>query len=260
MSSPSDQLLQVERVEVRFEGVLALKAVDLEVRPGEILGLIGPNGAGKTTLLNAISGFVTLHAGRVLLDGSDVTKWKPHRRARRGLARSFQATRLFPDLTVMEHVEAAALAATRSRAEARSPAVELLQRIHLADHADARARTLSAGDQHRLGVLRALAIGPRYLLLDEPAAGLNEAESEELVAFVRGIRDDFGCGVLVIDHDMRVIMPLCERIQVLNYGGSIAIGTPEEIRSDPKVITAYLGAHGTQDVTDTTQVGSDAEG
>lgn len=256
MSNVSEQTLEARGVDVRFEGVLALKGVDLELHPGEILGLIGPNGAGKTTLLNSISGFVALQAGRVFLDGADVTRWKPHRRARKGLARSFQATRLFPDLTVMEHVEAAALVATRSRSSARASALELLERMQLARRADVRAGTLAAGDQHRLGVLRALATKPRYLLLDEPAAGLNEAESEELVTFVRSIRDDFGCGVLVIDHDMRVIMPLCERIQVLNYGESIATGDPDTIRSDPKVITAYLGAHAKGP---TTEVGADAE-
>jgi branched-chain amino acid transport system ATP-binding protein len=239
-----DDTLEVSRVTVAFEGVVALSEVDLSIRRGEIMGLIGPNGAGKTTLLNVISGFVRPTAGRVYLDGTDVTSWKPHRRARKRLARSFQATRLFPELTVLENVEAGVLATGVGRWEAVRGARVLLERMHLAHRAGHRASALPAGDQHRVGVLRALALDPKFLLLDEPAAGLNEAESDELVATIRSIRDDFGCAVLVIDHDMRVIMPLCERIQVLNYGRTISIGDPAAVRSDPVVIEAYLGSHG----------------
>ena len=233
--------LQIEGVSVRFEGLVALKNVDLQITSGQILGLIGPNGAGKTTLLNVISGFVKPTEGRVLLGSRDITRLAPNRRASLGLARSFQAVRLFGELTVLENVEVGALARTRRRSEARKTAVEFLRRMDLLSASSLPARALPAGHQHRLGILRALALNPEFLLLDEPAAGLDEIEGEELVASIRDIRDEFGCGVLVIDHDMRVIMPLCEQLHVLNYGETIAVGDPDSVRTNPAVLEAYLG-------------------
>ena len=234
--------LETLGVTVRFEGVTALEEVDLAIESGDILGLIGPNGAGKTTLLNVISGFVAEEAGKVLLDSVDVTGWTAEARARAGLGRSFQAVRLFESLTVLENLETGALCrGGRRRREAAEAALALLERVDLAHMAGREARTLPAGDRRLIGVLRALATDPDFLLLDEPAAGLNEAESDELVSAIRRIRDDFGCAVLIVDHDMRVIMPLCERIQVLNFGRTIALGDPDEIRKDPAVVEAYLG-------------------
>ena len=234
--------LETLGVTVRFEGVTALEEVDLAIESGDILGLIGPNGAGKTTLLNVISGFVAEEAGKVLLDSVDVTGWTAEARARAGLGRSFQAVRLFESLTVLENLETGALCrGGRRRREAAEAALALLERVDLAHMAGREARTLPAGDRRLIGVLRALATDPDFLLLDEPAAGLNEAESDELVSAIRRIRDDFGCAVLIVDHDMRVIMPLCERIQVLNFGRTIALGDPDEIRTDPAVVEAYLG-------------------
>ena len=213
----------------------------MQLRSGEILGLIGPNGAGKTTLVNALTGFQKPTEGRVFLDDVDITGWAPHRIGRRGLGRTFQGVRIFRELTAFENVELGALGVGASRKEARTRASELLERMHLADRADRKAGTLPYGDERRIGLLRVLAMLPAFLMLDEPAAGMNEAESDDLMAAVAEIRDEFGCGVLVIEHDMRVIMGLCERIQVLDYGKTISVGTPTEVQRDPAVITAYLG-------------------
>jgi len=213
----------------------------VQLRSGEILGLIGPNGAGKTTLVNALTGFQKPTEGRVFLDDVDITGWAPHRIGRRGLGRTFQGVRIFRELTAFENVELGALGVGASRKEARTRASELLERMHLADRADRKAGTLPYGDERRIGLLRVLAMLPAFLMLDEPAAGMNEAESDDLMAAVAEIRDEFGCGVLVIEHDMRVIMGLCERIQVLDYGKTISVGTPTEVQRDPAVITAYLG-------------------
>jgi branched-chain amino acid transport system ATP-binding protein len=234
-------VLEARGLCVHFGGVRAVDGVDLELRKGEILGLIGPNGAGKTTLVNALSGFEKPSAGKVYLSGADVTGWAPHRLARRGLARTFQSVRLFPGLTVLENVELGGVGVGMRRPAARAAARELLDRLGLAERADSLATGLPHGLERRLGMLRALASKPAFLLLDEPAAGLNERESDELVQALTLIRDDFSCGLVVIEHDMRVIMRLCERIQVLDYGKTISIGSPLEVRSDPAVLTAYLG-------------------
>ncbi len=235
------ELLEARGLKVHFGGVHAVDGVDLTIRKGEILGLIGPNGAGKTTLVNALSGFQRPTAGTVLLDGADVTGWSPHRLARLGLARTFQAVRLFPDLTVLENVELGGVGVGMRRPAARRWARDLLERLSLDDKASLYATGLPHGLERRLGIVRALAAKPAFLLLDEPAAGLNEQESDELVDSLSLIRDDFSCALMVIEHDMRVIMRLCERIQVLDYGKTISIGTPAEVRSDPAVLTAYLG-------------------
>ncbi|WP_245839289.1 ABC transporter ATP-binding protein [Mycobacterium aquaticum] len=219
----------------------ALQDVNVVVEPGEIVGLIGPNGAGKTTLLNALSGFQQPSSGRVCLDGSDVTGTPAHRFASLGLTRSFQGCRLFPRLTVRENVEAAAIGVGMKRRAARELAAHLLARADLTPSADTFAADLPAGDQRLLGLVRAVAGRPRYLLLDEPAAGLNDDESVALVSTMSDVRDDVGCAILIVEHDMRVIMPLCERIYVLDHGRVLAEGSAAEIRSNPAVVEAYLG-------------------
>jgi branched-chain amino acid transport system ATP-binding protein len=235
------QLLEARGLKVHFGGVHAVDGVDLVLTKGEILGLIGPNGAGKTTLVNALSGFQKPTAGTVLMNGRDVTGLSPHRLARRGLARTFQSVRLFPSLTVLENVELGGVGVGMRRPAARKWARELLERLTLDDKADLYATGLPHGLERRLGIVRALAAKPTFLMLDEPAAGLNEQESDELVSSLMLIRDDFSCALVVIEHDMRLIMRLCERIQVLDYGRTISIGTPAQVRRDPAVLTAYLG-------------------
>ena len=233
--------LEARGVSVRFDGLTALDWVDLEVRSGEILGLIGPNGAGKTTLVNVVTGFQRPGAGSVHLGGADVTPWAPHRIARAGLARTFQSVRLFPDLTVSENLEIAAVAHGAGRAEARRRASEILSLLGLGGHARRRAADLPYGDERWVGIARALAAKPQFLLMDEPAAGLNEAEAEHLRKAVTMIRDRFGCGILVIEHNMTLIMGLCDRVQVLEHGRTIAVGTPVEISGNAEVRRAYLG-------------------
>jgi branched-chain amino acid transport system ATP-binding protein len=219
----------------------ALGSVDLVLRQGEILGLIGPNGAGKTTLVNVLSGYQRPTRGWVVLDGADVTGMGPPHLARRGLARTFQGVRVFAEMTVFENVQLGAIGVRASRRESARLAADLLDRAGLSDKKDALVSSLPQGDERRIGILRALATRPRFLLLDEPAAGLNETESESLIASLAGVRRDFGCGLIVIEHDMRVIMRLCDRVQVLDHGETISEGTPAEVRVDPAVLTAYLG-------------------
>ena len=225
-----------------FEGVQALEDVVLELASNEVLGLIGPNGAGKTTLVNILTGFELPSTGRVELEGTEITRWPPHRRGRAGLTRTFQHGRLFRGLTVRENVEVAALGVGASPAEARRRSGELLGLLGLADRAEQSAAVLPHGDERRLGVARALALRPRYVLMDEPAAGLHEAEIPAFAAVVRSVRDDFGAGVLLIDHNMALVMEVCDRIHVLDRGRTLAVGTPEEIRRNFDVATAYLGA------------------
>jgi branched-chain amino acid transport system ATP-binding protein len=228
-------------VAVHFEGVRAVDGVDLTLERGEILGLIGPNGAGKTTFVNALTGFQPLTGGSVSINGRDVTGWTASRIARQGLIRTFQSVRLFPRMSVLENVEAAAVGNRMRRGAARQFAGELLERFGLAERAYDSGTALPHGQERALGIARALAARPRYLLLDEPAAGLNEAEGDVLIGAMREVRDEYGCGLLIIEHDMRVIMRLCERIQVLDYGKTLAVGLPEEVRKNPAVLTAYLG-------------------
>ena len=225
-----------------FEGVQALEGVDLELEPDEVVGLIGPNGAGKTTLVNLLTGFDLPSAGRIELGATDITRWPPHRRGRAGLARTFQHGRLFRGLTVRENVEVAALGVGVSSGEARRRADRLLDLLGLAARAEQSAAVLPHGDERRLGVARALALQPRFVLMDEPAAGLHEAEIPAFVAVVRSVRDEFGAGVLLIDHNVALIMEVCDRVHVLDRGRTLAEGTPDEIRRNFDVATAYLGA------------------
>jgi branched-chain amino acid transport system ATP-binding protein len=230
-----------------FDGVEALSDVDLELAPGELLGLIGPNGAGKTTLVNLLTGFDLPTRGEILLGDTEITRWPPFRRGRAGLARTFQHGRLFNALSVRENVEVAALGTGSSAREAHRVAAELLEMLGLAYRSEDPAGLLPHGDQRKLGVARALALAPRFVLLDEPAAGLHEAEIPAFADVMRSIHTDFGAGVLLIDHNVALIMDVCHRIQVLDRGTTLAVGTPDEIRRNLDVATAYLGAGTTLD-------------
>jgi branched-chain amino acid transport system ATP-binding protein len=233
--------LRARGVRVAFEGVVALEDFDLELVEGEIQGLIGPNGAGKTTALNVLSGYQRPSAGEVLLAEERVSGLAPHRLARRGVVRSFQGVRLFGRLTAWENVYVAAVSAGSSRREAGQRTAGLLRRLRLEHRADREAQGLPLGEERRLGICRALATGGRFVLLDEPAAGLNEAESDELLTSLQEVREATGVGLLVVEHDMRLIMRLCDRIHVLDSGRTLRVGTPDDVRSDPAVLAAYLG-------------------
>ncbi len=233
--------LDARSIIVRFGGVTAIEDVSLALRQGQILGLIGPNGAGKTTMINVLSGFQRPHAGHVSLEGQPVARRPPPWFARSGVVRTFQAVRLFGQLSVSENVEIACVGAGRSRAEARLQARAMLASVGLADRADDLASTLSYGDERRAGLARALALAPRYLLLDEPAAGLNAAEVAALQTTIRDIRDTIGCGILVVEHNMALIMAVCENLHVMASGRTLAAGTPAEILADARVKQAYLG-------------------
>jgi branched-chain amino acid transport system ATP-binding protein len=235
------ELFEAHGVRVHFAGVQAVDGVDLTLRRGEILGLIGPNGAGKTTLVNVLSGFQRPNAGSMSLRRRSVSGWSPARLARAGVVRTFQGVRLFGGLSAFENVESAALGAGAKRRAARETAHELLERMGLGARSEVAAAALPYGDERRLGIARALASKPAFLLLDEPAAGLNEAESDQLLTTLTEIVHDFGSALLVIEHDMRLIMRLCDRIQVLDQGRTLSEGTPEQVRADPAVLSAYLG-------------------
>jgi len=233
--------LRAEGVSLAFSGLRVLRGVELALPPGEALGLIGPNGAGKTTLVNVLSGFQAPDSGSVLLDGVEVTGWSPPRLARAGLGRTFQAALPFAGLTVVESVAVGAMGVGVGRREAVAVAADVLERLGLGEQAQSPAGLQPPGNQRLLGIARALATGPRYLLLDEPAAGLNDEECRELVAILREAIQDFGCAILLIEHDMNVVMDLCAQVQVLDDGETVAIGTPEEVQADPAVVEAYLG-------------------
>lgn len=240
----SNGRLSTHNVRVHFEGVRAIDGVDFAVEKGEILGLIGPNGAGKTTLVNVVTGLQPPDAGSVHLGDTEITRWSSPRRARAGLGRTFQGARLFDRLTVFENIEVAALSGGLRRRAGRAKANELLGLFGLHDVAGSEARSLPHGTARRLGVARALALNPSFLLLDEPAAGLDEDESAELVPLLGQIRDTYDLGVVVIEHDVPLIMACCERIHVLHHGETLAVGTPPEISTDADVISAYLGETG----------------
>jgi branched-chain amino acid transport system ATP-binding protein len=233
--------LQAHAISVQFDGLRAIADVDFELAGNEVLGLIGPNGAGKTTLVNVLSGFQRPNSGRILLDSVDVTRWPPRRLTHAGISRTFQNVRLFQELTVLENLEVGGVTLGKSRALARARGLEILDWLHLGDKAHVRAGTLAYGEERMAGVARALSTTPRFLMLDEPAAGMNEAECEELMGLIGRIPQAFGCGVLVIEHNMRVVMGVCSRIHVIATGSTIAVGTPAEIQSNRTVVDAYLG-------------------
>ncbi|MEM7226117.1 MAG: ABC transporter ATP-binding protein [Pseudomonadota bacterium] len=237
----TDQSLRTVDLSVEFAGLRALDHVSLSVAPGEILGLIGPNGSGKTTLVNAITGQVPLAGGQVLCGPEDLSGLAPRQVALRGIARSFQVVRLFNNLSVSENLEAAALVHHRGRRAARHKADRLLAEFGLEARAGDLAVGLSYGDKRRVEIARALAADPAFLLLDEPAAGMNEAETADLLAILENLPRARGLSLLIIDHDMGLIMRLCERLHVLASGRTIAEGDKESVRANPAVIEAYLG-------------------
>jgi len=241
----------------RYGGLTAVQNVSLGLAKGELVGLIGPNGAGKTTCFNLITGADEPTEGSIFFRGEDVTRTRDFEMARKGVARTFQNIRLWREMNVLDNVRtvcrarepygllAGALRLPRFRrgeAEVTARATELLGRMGLADVLDENAADLPYGDQRKLEIARALALGPELLLLDEPAAGMNPTEKTELMETVKQIRAEFDLTVLLIEHDMKFVMGVCERIYVLDHGEEIARGTPDEIRANPKVIEAYLGS------------------
>jgi branched-chain amino acid transport system ATP-binding protein len=250
MTTDTDAVLRAKGVSVSFGGVQALSGVDLEVGPGRLVGLIGPNGAGKTTFIDAISGFVRCR-GRVELGGRDLSSAPPHARARRGLARTWQSVELFDDLTVRENLAVAAAhrrpmwAGVKEALSRSAPAApeldEALGLLGLEADADRLATDLPQGKRKLVGVARALAARPRLLCLDEPAAGLDVAESADLGRHLRTVVEA-GTATLLVDHDMGLVLSVCDHVVVLNFGMVIAQGPPDVVRGDPDVVTAYLGS------------------
>ncbi|HWL70083.1 MAG TPA: ABC transporter ATP-binding protein [Geminicoccus sp.] len=236
--------LAAQNVSVRFGGLTAIGDVTLGLEREKILGLIGPNGAGKTTLVNCLTGFQRPTEGSILLGGQDTAGWSAERFRHQGVARTFQAGRLFKDLTVVENVEVTGTGMGLGRRQAHHLAMELLAWLGMADKADIVAGTLPYTDERRVGIARALFLGPAFLLLDEPAAGMADAECDELAQIVLDIPRTFTCGVLLIEHNMRMVMGTCDFIHVLDSGRTIAEGTPAEIQRNKKVLAAYLGGEG----------------
>jgi branched-chain amino acid transport system ATP-binding protein len=231
-------LLEVRGVMVRFGGVMAVGGVDLDAEVGQVTGLIGPNGAGKTTLFNVISGMQEPTAGNVLVSGVDITGEAPHKRAKRGLARTFQRLELFWSLSVRDNVRVAAELAAVPDVD--GTVDTLLDKVGVSDLADSVAGDLPTGSARLVEIARALATMPRLLLLDEPASGLDDSETERLGTLLRELASD-GLGVLLVEHDMDLVMHVCDRIHVLDLGNIISVGTPTEIQHDEAVLRAYLG-------------------
>jgi branched-chain amino acid transport system ATP-binding protein len=252
-------LLEIINLSHNFGGLQALTDFSLELFPGELVGLIGPNGAGKTTVFNLITGVFRISQGQIKFRGEDISDWRSHRITAAGIARTFQNIRLFKELSVLDNVRLGAFAQhryslldalRRSRHFAATEqnlthqAFELLERFNLSRYAHTPARQLPYGEQRRIEMARALISGPQVLLLDEPAAGMNSSETEDLMRLIRQVQDDFGLTILLIEHQMRVVVNLCQRLTVLDFGETIAAGSPQEIQRHPAVLEAYLGKDG----------------
>jgi branched-chain amino acid transport system ATP-binding protein len=245
ISETQTEILEARDVAVRFGGVVALDGVNIALRRGEVFGLIGPNGAGKSTTVNVLTGFQQPSDGNVLVDGVSILGLSTHHVARLGIARTFQAARLFSSLTVFENVMVAAANAANETHNNYLRVREILRWVGCADKADQVSSALSYGDQRRVAIARSLALSPKFILLDEPAAGMNERECDQLVALISEMPDRWGCGVLLIEHNMSVVMRTCSRILVLDSGKPIAEGTPAAIQANVEVRRAYLGDKGT---------------
>ena len=252
----TNNILEVKNLSIQFGGLRAVDGLNMTIRRGQLYGLIGPNGAGKPTVFNMLTGVYKPTAGTILLDGENITGKPAIAINKAGIARTFQNIRLFKDLSVIDNIKVGlheSMKYNLGSSLIRLPnywkeekrcterAFELLDIFHMADLADAQAGSLPYGAQRRLEIMRALATSPKLLLLDEPAAGMNPSETAELTETIRRIRDEFNIAVLLIEHDMSLVMGICEGIAVLNFGRIIAKGTPDEIRNNPQVIEAYLG-------------------
>lgn len=249
-------LLKATKLSKVFGGLRAVSNFEVDIAPGELVGLIGPNGAGKTTAFNLLTGVYEPTEGQIEFDGQSVVGLKPYQITQRGIARTFQNIRLFADLSVLDnvkiayhfHVKYGLLESMlrigryhREEAEIEEKAIRFLEIFQLADKKDEIAKNLPYGEQRRLEIARALAAQPKLLLLDEPAAGMNPQETQQLMEMIRWIKKEFNLTILLIEHDMSLVMGVCERIYVLDYGSIIAQGTPQEIKNNPRVIEAYLG-------------------
>ena len=252
-------ILSITNLSHNFGGLRALTDFSLEIYPGELVGLIGPNGAGKTTVFNLVTGVFRISEGTITFRGEDISNWRSHRITAAGIARTFQNIRLFKELSVLDNVRLGAFAQHRyslldalrrsrgftvSEQQVTRQAFELLERFNLSHYAHTPARHLPYGEQRRIEMARALISRPQLLLLDEPAAGMNQSETEALIRLIRQLQDDFALTILLIEHQMRVVVNLCQRLTVLDFGETIAAGSPQEIQHHPAVLEAYLGKDG----------------
>jgi len=234
-------MLSLQNISKSFGGVKAVSDVSLEIEKGDVLGLIGPNGAGKSTLINLISGLLSPDNGAIYLSGKNITSRKSYERARLGLARTFQNLRIYPNLTVGQNIEVAEISSQYSERKETNNLDEIIHVFDLSDKADLASDELSYGHLRRLEIVRALALNPLVLLLDEPAAGMNENETQELSNSLRWVQENNSCAIIVIDHDLKFIMGVCDKITVMNMGEVIASGKPNEISNDARVKEAYIG-------------------